>query len=190
MDPSDFCVLDIETAGGTWERFPEGFDLLLTGVRRGDEYYAFSAEPASLAQTAAFLNGFQGVVVTFNGAFFDLPILDLSCRHALGQPVTVTHHYDLMAEIERSTGLRISLDRLSQYTFGEQKMPWDHRQNRRVWQEEPQRLIEYNRVDLDLTDELYRRVLRGELLFLGNATVVLTPPAQGGPAAQASAALQ
>ena len=57
-------------------------------------------------------------------------------------------------------------------------MPWDHRDNRRVWAEEPQRLIDYNKVDLDLTAELYQRVLRGESLFLGNATITLPLPAE------------
>ena len=55
-------------------------------------------------------------------------------------------------------------------------MPWDHRENRRVWAEEPQRLIEYNKVDLDLTAELYQRVLRGEHFFLGTDTITLPLP--------------
>ena len=55
-------------------------------------------------------------------------------------------------------------------------MPWDHRQNAQVWAEAPQRLVDYNRVDLDLTHELFMRVLRGEPLFLGDTTVVLPAP--------------
>ena len=58
----------------------------------------------------------------------------------------------------------------------EEKVPWDHRQNARVWASEPHRLADYNRVDLDLTHELFMRVLRGEPLFLGDTTVVLPAP--------------
>ena len=55
-------------------------------------------------------------------------------------------------------------------------MPWDHRQNACVWASEPHRLADYNRVDLDLTHELFMRVLRREPLFVGDATVVLPLP--------------
>ena len=178
MDPGDFCVLDVETAGGTWSSFPQGFDLLLAGVRYGTDYYAFTADPASLAQMADFLEGFPGVVVTFNGDFFDLPLLDDHCRRLLGRPLRVLHHYDLLAEIRKKAGFRASLERVASYTFGDRKAPWDHRQNRRVWLEEPHRLIGYNRVDLDLTDELYRRVLGHRHLFLGDATVLLPVPGE------------
>ena len=179
MDSGDFCALDIETAGGTWAKFPHNFDLLLAGVRYGDAYHVYSADPVSLTVLADFLERFTGVVVTFNGTGFDLPLLDTHFSRVLGRRVQVAHHYDLMWEIERQTQLRISLDRLSRYTFGEQKMPWDHRQNRRVWEDAPHQLIEYNRVDLDLTHQLYQRILDGQHLFLGNATVVLAPPEFG-----------
>ena len=182
VDSGDFCALDVETAGGVWAEFPRGFDLLLTGVRYGGAYHAYSADPVSLAILADFLERFTGVVVTFNGTGFDLPLLDTYFSQLLGRRLQVAHHYDVMQEIERQTQLRISLSRLSQCTFGEQKMPWDHRQNRRVWVEAPQRLIEYNRVDLDLTHQLYQRVLDGQHLFLGNATVLLTPPGPGASA--------
>ena len=179
MDPTNFCVLDTETADGSWPSFPEGFDLLLAGVRYGSDYYAFTAEPASLTQLARFFDQFDGVVVTFSGATFDLPLLDDYFRRLLGRPLHVAHHYDLLKEIEKITRGRISLERVSLYTFGDQKVPWDHRRNRRVWQEHPHELIEYNRKDLDLTHELYRRVLSGQHVFLGNATILLPLPGTG-----------
>ena len=64
----------------------------------------------------------------------------------------------------------------SNANYYEQKVPWDHRHNARVWATEPHRLADYNRVDLDLTHELFMRVLRGEPLFLGDTTVVLPAP--------------
>ena len=180
MDPHDFCVLDVETAGGMWQNFPQGFDLLVTGLRYRHVYYVFTADPASLAQMAGFLDGFTGVVVTFNGSHFDLPLLDSYLVPLLGRPLQAAHRYDVAYEIERSAQLRISLDRVAQYTFGDQKLPWDHRLNRRIWKEQPHRLIEYNRRDVDLTNELYQRVLNSQHLFLGNATILL--PLPGGAA--------
>lgn len=55
-------------------------------------------------------------------------------------------------------------------------MKWDHRRNAQAWRDEPHLLIDHNRVDLDLTHELFMRVLRGEPLFLGDATVMLDSP--------------
>ena len=173
--PGDFCVLDAETFGGTWESFPTGFELLVTGVRHQDSYAAYTAGPASLAQLAGFLDAFQGPIVTFNGGKFDLPLLDHWFERVLGRRLHVTQHYDLLAEIYRAAGYRISLDRVAQYTFGEKKVPWDHRQNERLWAEEPHRMIAYNRRDLDLTHELYVRVRGGRHLFLGDKTVLLPP---------------
>ncbi len=176
MDAGDFLVLDVETSGGSMQNFPEGFRLLLTGTRQGTLYGMYTAEPASLAQLRSLVVNFDGPVVTFNGARFDIPILDRWMRDVLGLGLAVQQHYDLMIAIVQAAGRRISLDRLCYYTFGEEKVQWDHRQNARAWADTPQRLVDYNRVDLDLTHELFMRVLRGEPLFLGDATVVLPPP--------------
>ncbi|MEK9659240.1 MAG: ribonuclease H-like domain-containing protein [Chloroflexota bacterium] len=182
MPDAPFCVLDIETSGGDITRIPEGFRLLLAGVREGDAYMAFTDEPESLAQLAAYLADFPGHVVTFNGDHFDLPVLERVLAEKLGVPLRVPGNYDLMAEVVAKVGHRISLDRLSNYTFGAQKVPWDHKRNAWVWEHEPHLMVDYNRVDLDLTHELFARVLRGEPLFLGDATGVLPIPALPGAA--------
>jgi uncharacterized protein YprB with RNaseH-like and TPR domain len=176
VDAGDFLVLDVETAGGNWSTFPAGFNLLLTGTRAAQTYGAYTAVPASLVELARFLSLWDGPVVTFNGAKFDLPVLDRWFTEVLAERLDVRQHYDLAREIERQSGIRISLDRVSRYTFGEEKMAWDHRRNARSWAEEPHRMIDYNRIDLDLTHELFMRVLRAEPLFLGEATVMLDPP--------------
>ena len=133
MDAGDFLVLDVETSGGSMQNFPEGFRLLLTGTRQGTLYGMYTAEPASLAQLHSLVVNFDGPVVTFNGARFDITILDRWMRDALGLGLTVRQHYDLMIEIVQAAGRRISLDRLCYYTFGEEKVQWDHRQNARAW---------------------------------------------------------
>ncbi|MCH7482686.1 MAG: ribonuclease H-like domain-containing protein [Chloroflexi bacterium] len=176
MREGDFSVIDVETTGGSMDNIPVGFELLLTGARCGRTYAMYTSAPESLGQLADLLASFPGPVVTYNGARFDLPVLDDHFERLLGRRLKLEHHYDLMVEIERAAGRRISLDRLCLYTFGEQKVPWDHRHNARVWATEPHRLADYNRVDLDLTHELFMRVLRGEPLFLGDTTVVLPAP--------------
>ncbi|MCE2470001.1 MAG: ribonuclease H-like domain-containing protein [Dehalococcoidia bacterium] len=173
----DFVVLDIETAGGSWREFPVGFNLLFVGVRRGSDYSVYTNEPASLAELAATLRDFPGVVVTYNGNRFDIPIIDHTLKTRLEQPLAVKRHYDMLEAIQAKSGRRVRLDDVSYNTLGAQKAPWgDHRDNARVWAQEPERFIEYNRIDLDLTHDLFRRVLRGEPLFLGFATVTLDPP--------------
>lgn len=180
MDAGDFIVIDVETAGGSMNNFPDGFTLLLTGLKRGSHYAMYTSAPESLGALADELESFAGPVVTFNGARFDLPIIGRFLQETLGRQLIVQHHYDLMIEIVNAAGRRISLDSLCLYTFGEQKVKWDHRNNFVSWAAEPWRLIDYNKQDLDLTHELFMRVLRGEPLFLGDATVVLTPPVEGG----------
>jgi len=56
-----------------------------------------------------------------------------------------------MIEIVNAAGRRISLDQLSLYTFGDEKVKWDHRQNFQAWRNEPWRLVDYNKQDLGIT---------------------------------------
>ena len=173
MDTGDFLVIDVETHSGSMDNIPVGFVLLVTGLRQGNRYAMYMAEPSSLAMLADELEGFTGPVVTFNGDRFDLPVIERHFHEILNRELVIHQHYDLMIEIRKAAGRRISLDQLCLYTFGEQKVKWDHRRNAEAWANEPQLLIDYNKVDLDLTHELFMRVLRGEPLFLGDATVVL-----------------
>jgi uncharacterized protein YprB with RNaseH-like and TPR domain len=176
MDVNDFLVIDIETSGGSMQNIPEGFNLLVTGLRHGSFYAMYTSERESLAALADQLETFEGPLVTFNGARFDLPILDRCFNEALGRELVVAHHYDLMAEIVKVAGHRISLDNLCLNTLGKEKLKWDHQRNAEVWASEPQLLIDYNKVDLDLTYEIFMRVLQGEPLFLGDSTVTLPQP--------------
>lgn len=179
MGDMDYCVLDIETYGGQWKTFPEGFSLLLTGIKHRDNYFMFTGHKASLTQMADFLENFDGVVVTFNGDRFDLPILSQYVSELTGKPLFIKRHFDLLKAIELKSHRRISLDKLSRYTFGGEKVPWDHRTNLTVWNTNPYLLVEYNRVDLDLTDDLFRRILSRRHLFLGDSTILVDPPLFG-----------
>ncbi|MBL75566.1 MAG: hypothetical protein CL763_01350 [Chloroflexi bacterium] len=174
MDTNKFLALDIETFGGSFATFPQGFEVLLVGIKSCFGYTMYTSEPSSLELMRSDLTDFSGTIVTFNGAKFDIPLLEKCVEETLGTTLKISCHYDLLAEIHKATGRRISLDKLSSFTTGAQKLPWDHRQNLRVWQEAPEEMIAYNKVDLDLTYDLYIRVLNGQHLFLGDTSVILT----------------
>lgn len=176
VETTEFWVLDIETAGGVWDSFPDGFDLLMTGLDYGSDSQVFTATAESLGSLADSLDAYKGTIVTYNGTSFDLPILKRYFAKVLSRPLKIHYHYDLLREIYNKAGRRISLDKVCYYSFGERKMPWDHRRNRQVWEENPELLIKYNQVDLELTSKLYERVLANKPLFLGDSTVVLPLP--------------
>ncbi len=111
---ADFLVLDIETDGGSFAPFdPAGFRLLMAGTRHGTTYGVHTAAPASLGALEDLLASFEGYVVTFNGDFFDLPVLDVWFKRVLGKPLRCERHYDLLLEVARKANRRISLDELS-----------------------------------------------------------------------------
>jgi uncharacterized protein YprB with RNaseH-like and TPR domain len=168
METKVYCILDIETAGGRLDEIPAGFQLLFTGIKEGLDYRFYDASGDQLARLADFLWLFPGVVVTFNGTRFDLPILDEHLRRILGRPLYLQAHFDLLAEVVRATGYRISLADLALLNLGRSKEAWDHSRNTQLWQTTPQLLLDYNRTDLDLTAGLFERVVRGEALYLRN----------------------
>ena len=70
---NNFLVLDIETFGGSFSTFPQGFELLLVGIRTCFGYTMYTSEPASLELMRSDLDDFNGQIVTLNGARFDIP---------------------------------------------------------------------------------------------------------------------
>jgi uncharacterized protein YprB with RNaseH-like and TPR domain len=178
VDASQFCVLDIETAGGDFRRIPEGFDLLVAGVKWGEEVRSYEDTRESLAALADFLEGFTGMLVTFNGGRFDLPILQAAFKRTLGvQAAALPQHFDILAEIARMTGRRVSLASVALSTLGYTKGAWDHGRNRQVWKTDPDRLRAYNREDLELTAKLFSVIASGAPLSAGGRRVFLNIPA-------------
>ena len=171
--PPEFCILDIETSPGDFNRIPESFQLLVTGVLWQGGHQFYGCTTGELRGLLGFLRDFEGTVVTFNGGRFDLPILNDHLFRLTGEKLEVRKHYDILAEFTKAAGHRISLDNLARETLGRQKVAWDHRRNVQVWEEEPERLRQYLRVDLDLTAALYEKVLRREPLSDGSKQVFL-----------------
>ena len=176
MDTEEFLVLDIETSGGDWTKFPFGFNLLFTGIRSQSLYSFYNSDSSTLSSLADILSSYKGTIVTFNGVKFDFPVLDYTLKSRLERNLNVYKHYDIFAEIKKQSGSPISLDRLSRYTFGSSKLEWDHKHNLSTWINKPELLIDYNKNDLDLTYEIFMRILKRMPLFLDNSSVILEPP--------------
>lgn len=175
MGGREWCVLDIETTEGVFGRKPQGFRLLLTGILLQGTCSFYTGEADSLQALDALLSSFPGTLVTFNGARFDLPVLDEHAVAALGRPLRYPRHYDLLREIVRVTGRRVSLQELARTNLGYTKDDWDHSGNARIWAEAPQRLREHNRADLELTAALYEMVMRRQPLKVYRNAVMLPP---------------
>lgn len=173
---NDFCILDIETVVGKWRYFPRSFNLLMVGLKTSDGYDCFRSEKEEIERLIAFLEGYRGVVVTYNGTRFDLPVLEWYADGFLGRTLPVFEHYDIMARMTKKVKRLIGLDTVAQLTLGKGKVPWNVERNAVIWEENPEELIAYNRTDLDITAELYGRILNGEPLRTEAGTVFLAPP--------------
>jgi hypothetical protein len=170
----DYCVLDIETKAGNFKRIPDGFRLLLVGLKQGQNYYFYPGNADGLLSLLDFLDAFNGILVTFNGKRFDIPILDKYLFALLDRRINVSRHYDILWHISRLAGHRISLAELCPLNLNSTKRTWNHSKNERVWSETPQLLLEHNRDDLDLTAEIFELVLRGKALRVGVKQITLS----------------
>ena len=167
-----YCVLDIETAGHIVQS-PDTYELLLVGVKHERHHAIFRCNRRELGLFAAFVDGFKGTVVTFNGNRFDLPILSHALQLATGKSLRISEHYDILSKVEQYAGRRISLDALARENLGVGKSEWDHRRNKEIWQSSPELLIGHNREDLNLTARLFEMVLQRQPLKVDRTSVLL-----------------
>jgi uncharacterized protein YprB with RNaseH-like and TPR domain len=112
-------------------------------------------------------------MVTFNGKRFDVPVLDQHLLATLGRKTSIARHYDILWEITRAVGYRISLGELARLNLGRTKRAWNHALNERVWRENPHRLVRYNREDLDLTAAIYELILQNRPISVGHRSILL-----------------
>jgi hypothetical protein len=170
----DYCVLDIETSAGNFKKIPGGFQLLFVGLKYGQQYYCYRGNANDLLSLADFLDAFDGILVTFNGKRFDIPILNKHLIGILGRELSVSRHYDILWDITRVAGHPISLAELCRLNLESTKRTWDHSKNEQIWREAPQLLLAYNRDDLDLTAEIFEFILSGRALKVGTKQITLT----------------
>ena len=169
---AQYCVLDIETAGPIAQP-PDTYELLFTGIKVEQRHTIFRSNCSELELLAAFIDDFKGIVVTFNGSRFDLPIFRHALQVATGRTLRVSHHYDILLSIVRQLGRRISLDALARENLGIGKSWWDHGRNQEIWRSSPERLITHNQEDLDLTARLFELVLQRQPLKVDGKSILL-----------------
>ncbi len=172
LDHSPYCILDIETAGPITQP-PDTYELLLVGVKHEGQHTMYRCNRRELALFAAFVDGFRGMVVTFNGSRFDLPIVGHALQLATGRSLRVSKHYDILSKVEQHVGRRISLDALARENLRIGKSEWDHRRNKEIWQSSPELLIAHNQEDLNLTARLFEIVLKRKPLKVDGKSVLL-----------------
>lgn len=165
----DYCAFDLETAKTTKEVAKE-LDLdregkafgyphrMMFGVgvlwdSRKEEFIAFKKGQ----EMADYLLKFDGVLVSWNGIRFDIPVLLPYIDIDVYTKLQAKPHCDMLADFYRRVNgrFRVSLDNCAKYTVGAQKIghggdaPLLFKHGR--WQE----LLEYCKVDVALTMRVF-----------------------------------
>ena len=169
---AQYCVLDIETAGAITQP-PDTYELLCVGIKVGRQHVIFRSKRCELVHLAAFMDDFKGMVVTFNGSSFDLPILRHALQMATGRTLRVSNHYDVLLSVVRQLGRRVALDALARENLGIGKSEWDHERNQEIWRSNPELLIAHNREDLELTARIFELVLQRRPLKVDGQSILL-----------------
>ena len=173
-----FCVLDIETQFsaeevGGWNRA----DLMKVSCAvlydsMGDEYFEFTED--GVVDLVRRLQQYH-LVVGFNIKRFDYLVLSGYTNFDFKKIPTL----DILEDIHRRLGYRLSLDHLSSITLGEKKTA-DGLQALRWWKQGRIReIIEYCKADVKITKDLYvYGKEKGYLLFMNKAKQTVRVPVE------------
>lgn len=150
----DKIVFDIETknifadVGG--EQFIEKLDVSVVGAYSylNNAYYCF--EEHEFDELSRMLQH-AGLVIGFSSKRFDVPVLNKYFKFNLA----AVPHYDILEEIEKSFGRRISLDLLGEANLGMKKS--GHGLDAVTWWRngEIEKLKEYCKQDVRITKEIF-----------------------------------
>ncbi len=154
--PQPYLVLDVETrlsareVGGWHMARHMGVSIAVLYDSRTDAFTAYTQDQIpELGEVLAS----GPLVVGFNTLRFDYAVL---APHAPACDFLRLHSLDILAELEKELGHRVSLDSLASATLGAQKSA-DGLLALRWWKENRLDLIEeYCRKDVALTRDLYR----------------------------------
>jgi len=161
----DKIVFDIETknsfadVGG--DRNTEKLDVSVVGAYSYDEdkYYCF--EESEFDELAKMLQN-AGLLVGFSSKRFDVPVLNKYFPFNLA----AIPHYDILEEIEKSFGRRISLDLLGEANLGIKKT--GHGLDAIDWYRngEMEKLKEYCKQDVKITKEIFDLIKKQRYLWI------------------------
>lgn len=113
-------VFDIETRNifeDVGSRNPEDLDISIVGLYDYDsnKYHSFSQE-----EFGDMWQYFEkaDLLITFNGVYFDIPLLNKYYKKAGKGDLTKTRHLDIFKEIKTTSGRWLKLDKVAEGTFG------------------------------------------------------------------------
>jgi DEAD/DEAH box helicase domain-containing protein len=176
----NYITFDIETySPGDLQKIDTSeFRASVTGayISWTDQYVAFMED-----DTKTFIELLKqcDLVVGYNHRWFDLPVLNKYADFdLLSLPC-----YDIMLEFEKIAGFKIKLDSLVSATIGQHKTDsyevYKHYHKEKKWAP----LIDYCMNDVRLTEQLFRRALKGEPIMymdlLEKKEVILAKPTSG-----------
>jgi len=152
-------VIDIETkntfadVGG--KQNLERLDVSYVGLYSFSEDKFFGFRENELATLGPHLQE-SGLVIGFNTKHFDLPILNKYFHFNLN----ALPQFDLLEEVEKSFGSRISLDLLAKTNLGVEKSGWGLDAIRFYAEGDWESLEKYCLRDVEITRDLYNLVER------------------------------
>lgn len=164
------AVLDIEAKElvKDWNKpWEAGLSVCCTWVNwRGGPYgtYLFHSDQ-QLDKLADVLSG-ADVVVTKNGARYDLPVLSYLHDKIEGKPLPVREHCDLQLIVQRAVGYRVKLEDLARATLRRGKSGHGDMAPDMYQRGDFTALCTYNLDDVSLTRDLYLFAFKHGFLFV------------------------
>lgn len=176
----NFAVLDVETrrsaeeVGGWHKARSMGVSVAVLYDSVRDEFFDFPQE--GIEELYARLTGFD-LVVGFNIMRFDYEVLSAHSRGNFRKLPTL----DMLAEIYKTLGYRLSLNSLAKATLGTEKSA-DGLVALEWWKEgRVAEIVEYCRKDVAVTRDLYLYgAEKGHLLFTNKAQKLVEVPVKWG----------
>lgn len=160
-------VFDIETRNifqDVGSRNPEDLDIALVGLYdyETDKYHTFLQEEFDVMWD--FIKK-ADVLITFNGEYFDIPLLNKYYKKAGHGDLKTIRSLDIFKEIKQTTGRWLKLDKIAQGTFGTSKSG-DGLEAVRWWREgEIEKIKKYCLDDVKITKDVYEFAMKNKKLI-------------------------
>jgi hypothetical protein len=113
-------VFDIETKNifqDVGSRNPEDLDISVVGLYDSESRDFFSFTEGEFSQMwPYFLNA--DLLITYNGFYFDIPLLNKYFKKAGHGDLSKFRHVDLFKEVKQTSGRWLKLEKIAEGTFG------------------------------------------------------------------------
>lgn len=160
-------VFDIETQNifqDVGSRNPEDLDISVVGIYdyETNKYHTFMQE--EFDQMWPFFKK-ADVIITFNGEYFDIPLLNKYYRKAAQGDLKDIRSLDIFKEIKTTSGRWLKLDKIASGTFGINKIG-DGLEAVKWWREGKIDMIkEYCLSDVKITKDIYEFAMKNKKIM-------------------------